>query len=91
MENSFRFFANTSCRYYPCHSGAEELNCLFCFCPLYTREHCPGNPVWREKAGGRIKDCSRCIFPHVPEHYDEILRLLRNPDPLPEEAGPSGG
>ena len=80
MENSSRFFANTACRYYPCHPGIEELNCLFCFCPLYPRERCPGNPAWIEKAGRRIKDCTRCTFPHRPEHYEDVIRLLRDPE-----------
>ena len=43
-ENSYRFFSNRECQYYPCHEGIEEMNCLFCYCPLYERRHCPGNP-----------------------------------------------
>lgn len=43
MENSHRFFENKECRYFPCHKNLEEFNCLFCYCPLYTREHCPEN------------------------------------------------
>ena len=33
------FFANTACRWFPCHETAdpEHFNCLFCFCPVsYT-------------------------------------------------------
>ena len=41
MENSYRFFENKECQYYPCHKGIENMNCLFCYCPLYSREHCP--------------------------------------------------
>ena len=41
-ENSYRFFSNRECQYYPCHEGIEEMNCLFCYCPLYERRHCPG-------------------------------------------------
>ena len=80
MENSYRFFANKACRFYPCHKGIEELNCLFCFCPLYFLEHCPGSPEWIEVPGGKgekIKDCSGCTFPHEPENYDVIMRILR--------------
>ena len=33
-ENSYRFF-QPECQYYPCHEGIEEMNCLFCYCPLY--------------------------------------------------------
>ena len=42
MENSYRYFENRACKYYPCHEVEnDEMNCLFCFCPLYEREHCP--------------------------------------------------
>ena len=34
MENSYRFFANKDCKYYPCHQGLEAFNCLFCYCPF---------------------------------------------------------
>lgn len=80
MENSWRFFANRDCRYYPCHEGIEEMNCLFCFCPLYLREHCPGRPHFIESKGRRIKDCTPCTFPHRPESYDVIMEWLRDPE-----------
>ncbi len=75
--DSSRFFANKACSYYPCHQDMEELNCLFCFCPLYQKEDCPGTPVYKEKNGRRIKVCTNCTFPHKAENYQEILRLLR--------------
>ena len=79
MENSYRFFANRDCKYYPCHQGIEEMNCLFCFCPFYLQEKCPGRPEWIETAAGRtIKDCTNCTFPHQPESYDVIIRWIRN-------------
>ena len=31
MENSYRFFENKECQYYPCHKGIENMNCLFCY------------------------------------------------------------
>ena len=77
MENSHRFFENRQCRYFPCHKGLEELNCLFCYCPLYGREDCPGNPVFMEKNGRRIKVCTGCTFPHRPENYDRVLEILK--------------
>ena len=77
MENSYRFFENKDCKYFPCHQGLTEFNCLFCYCPLYRLEHCPGNPRYFEKNGRRIKDCSDCTFPHDPEHYDTIMQILR--------------
>lgn len=77
MENSYRFFENKDCKYFPCHKGLTEFNCLFCYCPLYRLEHCPGNPRYFAKNGRRIKDCSGCTFPHDPEHYDTIMQILR--------------
>lgn len=77
MKNSYRFFENRDCEYYPCHKGAEELNCLFCYCPLYAVENCPGSPAYIESAAGRIKDCSGCTFPHRPENYDRILECMK--------------
>lgn len=77
MENSYRFFENKDCKYFPCHKGLTEFNCLFCYCPMYRLEHCPGNPRYFEKNSRRIKDCSDCTFPHDPEHYDTIMQILR--------------
>lgn len=77
MEYSHRFYENRDCRYFPCHKGLEEFNCLFCFCPMYHREDCPGNPRFMEKAGKRIKVCTDCTFPHQPENYDRLMELLK--------------
>lgn len=77
MENSHRFFANKECKYYPCHEGMEEMNCLFCYCPFYGRENCPGKPEYREYEGKRIKICTGCTFPHQAENYDMILQILK--------------
>ncbi len=77
MKKSSRFFANTECEYYPCHKGLDELNCLFCYCPFYREEDCPGNPSWIEKSCGRIKDCSGCVFPHRAENYESVIRELK--------------
>lgn len=78
MNNSERFFANKECKYYPCHEGIEEMNCMFCYCPMYRIEHCPGNPQYLEKEDGRrIKVCTNCIFPHKAENYDIVLEVLR--------------
>ena len=75
MENSYRFFENRDCEYFPCHDGLEEFNCLFCFCPIYHRRDCPGTPTYIETACGTIKDCSLCTFPHLPENYEAVLEL----------------
>ena len=76
---SHAFFCNTACRYYPCHEGLEEINCLFCYCPLYSRAHCPGTPQYIEAGGRQIKDCSACTFPHRAENYDKIIACLQSP------------
>lgn len=82
MQNNHKFFANTSCKYYPCHSyntEKKDFNCLFCYCPLIGYEKCPGNPKFFEtKSGKVVKDCSDCVFPHVPENYDKIIEYLKN-------------
>ncbi|MBQ8923953.1 MAG: metal-binding protein [Lachnospiraceae bacterium] len=78
MENSYRFFENTNCEYYPCHKDIEHMNCLFCYCPLYSREQCPGNPSYKEKDGRRIKICTDCTFPHQLDNYDIIMELLKS-------------
>lgn len=76
MENSYRFFANRDCEYFPCHKVVGDFNCLFCYCPLYLKENCPGKPAYIEKDGKKIKDCTNCIFPHQPENYDAVIRIL---------------
>ncbi|MCR5590333.1 MAG: cysteine-rich small domain-containing protein [Lachnospiraceae bacterium] len=74
--NSSSFFANKDCRYYPCHECDEDINCLFCYCPLYTMD-CPGDYVMTEKDGRQIKNCSACTFPHKAENYPEVIRLIK--------------
>lgn len=76
MEQSYRFFENKDCRYYPCHKDIAELNCLFCYCPLYAMEHCPGNHQYVDRQGCKIKICTECTFPHKPENYDKIIKIL---------------
>lgn len=76
MKNSYRFFENKECKYYPCHNGVQNINCMFCFCPLYEREECPGNYRYIESNGKLVKDCMDCVFPHVPENYERIMTIL---------------
>ena len=75
-ENSYRFFQNKDCKYFPCHEGTEELNCLFCYCPLYAMNPCPGSYTYLEHKGKKIKECTNCTFPHEPQNYDVIMGLL---------------
>ena len=74
IMSKYKFFCNKDCEYYPCHKGLSEINCLFCFCPLYRDENCGGNFT---VLGNGIKDCSNCVFPHVPANYDKIIERLR--------------
>lgn len=92
-EDSHRFFSNTACKYYPCHDSPTPLNCLFCFCPMYTLPNCPGKPQFKEKNGRIIKRCAGCDFPHRPENYDAVMQNLRTPripDAPDESAGGTG-
>ena len=78
QNNPSAFFENKECQYYPCHENLKECNCLFCYCPLYTKNPCPGNPTYIHKEDGRIiKRCTDCTFPHKKENYSRIMRLLR--------------
>lgn len=74
MENSYRFYRNLDCNYFPCHKveNEEEFNCMFCYCPLYLMEDCGGN--YENKYG--IKDCSNCLVPHRPKGYDHINKKI---------------
>lgn len=78
MENSYSFFENRECKYFPCHKGLEDFNCLFCYCPLYHRENCPGNPRFIEKDGKMRKVCTDCTFPHQPDNYKIMIREIKN-------------
>ena len=68
----FKFFQHKECEYFPCHK-TENLNCLFCFCPLYFTFECGGK--WKVLKNG-YKDCSECTLPHEEYGYDWILSKL---------------
>jgi len=74
---SYKFFQNTSCEYYPCHStgkyAIDKFSCLFCYCPLYKDKDCNGNFTILPNG---IKDCSNCLVPHY--NYDYIVNKLIN-------------
>lgn len=69
---NYQFFNHAVCEFYPCHDmPAEDLNCLFCFCPLYCLgRSCGGNFTYI----GDIKDCSACTVPHRRENYDYLMQ-----------------
>ncbi len=84
MKNSFCYFENTQCEYFPCHkTNGQEFNCMFCYCPLYALgEKCGGNFTFLENG---IKDCSNCILPHTKQGYKyissklgDIIELVKN-------------
>ena len=58
MEDSYKFFQNNKCKFFPCHKGLTDFNCLFCYCPLYHLENCPGNHYFKEKNGKALKVCT---------------------------------
>ena len=74
MDNSYRFYKNTACEYFPCHKVKDEenFNCMFCYCPLYFLEECGGN--YKNNYG--IKDCTDCLIPHNPKGYDYINKKI---------------
>ncbi len=75
MKNSYRFYNNTDCKYFPCHetNKPDTFNCMFCYCPLYLLEDCGGN----HKNLQGIKDCSACMIPHSEKGYDYINSKLK--------------
>lgn len=78
INNSKSFFANTACEHYPCHKNLDNLNCLFCYCPLYQYDNCPGNYKIIEKDNRKIKSCIDCEFPHKPENYKKIVAIIKS-------------
>lgn len=71
------YYENRDCEYYPCHD-MEHLNCMFCYCPFYREDNCPGSPTYitSKHTGEKIKDCSHCLYPHKKENYDAIMERI---------------
>ena len=83
MNNTYKFYQNKQCEYFPCHDVADSssFNCLFCYCPLYLKENCLGHPDYILNAKGqRIRDCSGCTVVHRPEMYEKVLEQLGQQD-----------
>jgi len=72
-QDSHKWFTNKKCEYYPCHEF-NEINCLFCFCPLYFNKDCGGDFIVLENG---VKDCSKCSIPHTENGYDYIVERLK--------------
>lgn len=80
MKNSYKFFENRQCEYFPCHENIDNFNCLFCYCPMYRMKSCPGDFEYIQVGNKKIKSCQNCTFPHKPENYDKIIEILtKNP------------
>ncbi len=76
MEESYKFFTNKHCRYFPCHKGipTEGFNCLFCYCPLYALgKVCGGNYMYLENG---VKSCEKCTKPHQKDGYEHIMKHI---------------
>jgi len=56
-----------------CHEVEGELNCFFCYCPLYDEFECGGNYIILENG---LKDCSNCLKPHTTEFIIEQLKKI---------------
>lgn len=74
MKLSYKFFENKECKYYPCHD-LSRINCLFCYCPLYTYSDCGGVFSYTKDV---VKDCSYCSLPHKEAGYNYILNFLKH-------------
>lgn len=73
-KNSYEYFQNIECEYFPCHKkNGEYFNCLFCYCPLYLIKECGGNYIYYKG----VKDCSNCLIPHSEGGYDYINKKLK--------------
>lgn len=84
-SNSYRFFQNRECEFFPCHEVQDKaaFNCLFCYCPLYLDDNCIGSPEYIITGRGqRIKDCSSCLVVHSSEMYDKVIAHLRRQDEI---------
>lgn len=82
-KNSYKFFSNKECKYFPCHKGihGDNFSCFFCYCPLYPYSDCGGNYTILPNG---IKDCSNCLIPHNGEQGWEYITKK-----LMEKAGES--
>jgi len=72
---SYKYFRNDGCEYYPCHKTAD-INCLFCFCPLYHLD-CGGNFTFTESGK---KDCKDCLLPHGADGYEYVIAKIERCD-----------
>ena len=67
-------FTNIKCEYHPCHEVEEQINCMFCYCPLYFMGIKCGGKFYLK---GNVKDCSACTFPHKQQNIWEMQVKLK--------------
>ncbi len=67
---------DTNCDYLPCHIGLED--CTFCYCPIYqcNDTQTGGFEKLHSRTGKPVWACSSCIFPHITENAEKILKGL---------------
>ena len=81
MSDHYKFFSHKQCEYYPCHQ-LDEINCLFCYCPLYILKDCKGH----YKMIGNIND-------YIISRYQDVVKafqLLDNKDTNDKIKAPEG-
>lgn len=75
VRESNGFYQNRECRYFPCHEtdDTDNFNCFFCFCPLFHKNDCGGNPLILENG---VKSCENCMRPHKADSWEDIIKNL---------------
>jgi len=43
---------------------------------MYFLDECPGSYSFVDIGRKKVKDCMNCNFPHHPENYDTIMKIL---------------
>lgn len=71
QKNSYKFFANRSCKFFPCHKGLYDLNCIWCYCPIF--QYRETNAICQV-----CGPCEQCTFPHRPKNYDKMIKMLKH-------------
>jgi iron complex transport system ATP-binding protein len=73
IEATNNLFESPDSICHKCHSVSGDLNCFFCYCPLYDEEDCGGDYVILNNG---LKDCSNCLRPHSEEFVEEQLMKI---------------
>ena len=82
MSDHYKFFSHKQCEYYPCHQ-LDEINCLFCYCPLYILKDCSGCTLPHQKEN----------YDYIISRYQDVVKtfqLLDNKDTNDKIEAPEG-